>query len=51
MYKAEILQIYFHYRTDNAPTIYENINAFNKYSEYNVISINANTGFPKIYIK
>ena len=47
MYKAQILQIYHHPFSDNALTIYENIRAFKKYSNFDVLNINAHNGFPR----
>jgi hypothetical protein len=47
MIASEILLIYNHPLSDNAPTIMEHVNSFEKYSKYKIRSINTELGFPK----
>jgi hypothetical protein len=47
MFANEILLIYNHPLSDNAPTIMEHVNSFSQYSKYRVRAINTEFGFPK----
>jgi len=42
-----ILLFYHHYLFQNAPTIMEHVNAFERYSQFKVWKVNTEMGFPK----
>lgn len=45
-YTSDILLIYRHPPNQNAPTILEHVESFEKYSSYTIIKINSEFGFP-----